>query len=823
METWLCDSISDCELSIPDYCITRFDRNRHGGGLAFYIKSHLLTEVLLNCPNDLEFALLSVVNPGFSYKVHVGLFYRPPSASADTLDLLCSSLQDVNVHSFTNFVLLGDFNVNFYNPSHPLFSNLCNIIDCYSLSQVVSEPTHTSPQGNTSLIDLVLISDTSKLTSCSVIPPLGTSDHNGVQLSIKWRSINRMKTAKRRIWRYDLADFETANSLLESTDFTNLLNCDIDQAWSNWKCKFLSVMEQCIPHKTIQKKRNLPWLNFELTKSMRARNLAYKRAKRSGKHNHWRAFQMKRNKVANMLKHAKRNYFNSLNTSDQKAFWKATKFATKKETRIPFLKTCNDEIVSGDGEKAAILNNFFSQCFNTSVPALSEDDRSTFVNNDTMESDEHAELLCTEDEVLDMLRTLDTSKATGPDGISAVMLKSTAESIAKGITVLFNKSIESGEVPKEWKISAIVPIPKGDNSSQPNNYRPISLLSILSKLLERHMHKIIYKHLESTVPLALQQWGFRPKRSTVSALIDVTNRWFQSLDNGKEICAVFFDLRKAFDSVPHRGLLQKIQSAGINKHVLNWLFSYLYDREQYIVLDGKESHSTPVLSGVPQGSVLGPLLFLIYINDATEQQLNSGSFITLYADDLLLFREISCSDDYVKMQSDVNTLSTWVDKNNLTLNGSKCKCMIISRLKRNSVAAPVLTLYGNPIEEVSSYKYLGVIITNNLMWSTHIEQIASKAKKIIGLIYRQFYNWTSHPALLRLYISLVRPHLEYATQVWNPHLNKDIEKLEKVQRFALKVCCKRWDQSYTEALGQCALQDFKIRRTYLNLLFLQIN
>ena len=131
-------------------------------------------------------------------------------------------------------------------------------------------------------------------------------------------------------------------------------------------------MEQCIPHKTIQKKRNLPWLNFELTKSMRARNLAYKRAKRSGKHNHWRAFQMKRNKVANMLKHAKRNYFNSLNTSDQKAFWKATKFATKKETRIPFLKTCNDEIVSGDGEKAAILNNFFSQCFNTSVATRTE-------------------------------------------------------------------------------------------------------------------------------------------------------------------------------------------------------------------------------------------------------------------------------------------------------------------------------------------------------------------------------------------------------------------------------------------------------------------
>ena len=301
----------------------------------------------------------------------------------------------------------------------------------------------------------------------------------------------------------------------------------------------------------------------------------------------------------------------------------------------------------------------------------------------------------------------------------------------------------------------------------------------------------------------MQQWEFRQGRSTTSALIDVTHKWLQSLDLGKEVCTVFFDLRKAFDSVPHRSLLEKLKASGINGHILSWLFSYLLGREQSVVLDGKTSSTIPVLSGVPQGSILDLLLFFIYINDSATEQLFPETHFTVYADDLLLHREIKCTDheDYSKLQQDVNKLASWVDDNKLTLNSKKCKYMIISRLQKESVPNCAIQPNGQPLERVRQYiEYLGVVITEDLTWSTRISEITSKARKVVGLIYRQFYSMSSTPSLLQLYISLVRPHLEYASPVWDPFLVKDIQKLESVQKLALKMCCKTWDSSYANTL-----------------------
>ena len=237
------------------------------------------------------------------------------------------------------------------------------------------------------------------------------------------------------------------------------------------------------------------------------------------------------------------------------------------------------------------------------------------------------------------------------------------------------------------------------------------------------------------------------------ALLSVTHDWFAELECGREICAVFFDYRKAFDSVPHLPLLEKLENLHFNRSILEWVTDYLTGRFQNVVVNGKSPRLAPVISGVPQGSVLGPLLFLIYINDLSEISLCQGAKIPLYADDVLLYRTISSPDDFVKLQEDINKVGNWSSTNFLTLNRAKCKFMTISRRRTVSTPPTSLLLDGHPLDKVETFKYLGVLLSHDLSWGEHVQSTCAKAKKILGLLYRQFYNHTHGNAMLQLYIS----------------------------------------------------------------------
>ena len=416
-------------------------RNRNGGGVLMYISVDLNFSVLPEC-EGLE--LLSVAVGKDSYKACISLFYRPPSSSFFIFDTLCNYLESVLVPRYSNFILLGDFNVNFCNQSeHPLFVKLETLSHAFAFQQIVSEPTHVHHNGHASLIDLVFVSNPVLINSCDVIPPLCNSDHNGIFVQGSWRSSSRHNCENhskgRTIWHYSLADWERAALLIESFDWSSLLLEDVNEAWSSWCKQFMAIMEECIPKKNLPKRKNLPWLSKRLINSIKKRNWLYKQGKRNGNLSKYR---LKRNKITQELRQAKLGYFKKLNPKKPKEFWRAVKYLKKEQSTIPTLTDEDGTIAHTSSQKAEMLNTFFTKCFNSQTAPLEENTSSPNSLNENPE-----DLYCTEDEVCELLYHLDTSKSNGPDGISARMLKSTAASIAPSVSQLFNLSIRKGRIP----------------------------------------------------------------------------------------------------------------------------------------------------------------------------------------------------------------------------------------------------------------------------------------------------------------------------------------------------------------------------------------
>ena len=430
------------------------------------------------------------------------------------------------------------------------------------------------------------------------------------------------------------------------------------------------------------------------------------------------------------------------------------------------------------------------------------------------------DLLCSEIDVYHLLTSLNVTKSCGPDDVTPYMLKFTASSISLPITMLFNMSISLGCVPLQWKEARITPVPKISKPLSPSHFRPISLLSILSKLLEKHIHSLMCDHLNRFNLLSDQQWGFRPGRSTVTALLSTISDWHSELDNGHDICAVFFDYRKAFDSVPHWPLIEKLEALNFDPVIIVWITNYLFGRSQKVVVNGETSATVPVLSGVPQGSVLGPLLFCIYVDGVTKCTKSQGARDALYADDLMLYKPISCTQDLSDLQEDILNIEKWSADNHLTLNPVKCKCMLISRRRSSLSCSFSLWLNGNVLEQVNSFKYLGVNISSNLTWSLHIDIVCNKARRMLGIIYRNFCAYCNTASLLKLYISLVRPHLEYASPVWSPYSAKQIAKIENVQKFGLRIVSGDWSADYNNLLVTYLIPTLQMRRSELSLCLL---
>lgn len=357
---------------------------------------------------------------------------------------------------------------------------------------------------------------------------------------------------------------------------------------------------------------------------------------------------------------------------------------------------------------------------------------------------------------------------------------------------LFVRSIRSGQLPSQWKLHFVTPVFKSGNKSDVSNYRPISLLCIASKILE----KLIFNRIMFFIyPLiSSDQYGFLKGRSSVHKLLSSISLIVDSLDNNQSLDAIFLDIRKAFDSVSHQGLISKLQSFGFVGESLAWFKGYLNSRLHCVRLDGQVSGALPVRSGVPQGSILGPVLFLLYVNDLFSQA--SYSRLIMFADDSQCLMRIRTPQDSLSLQSDLNSMELWCADWSMSFNAKKCALLRFGP----ETSPPVYTILNDPIPLCTSQKDLGVLITNNLSWSPHITTVLAKAYRSLNLIKRTLPPNCCNISLKRvLYLTLVRCHLVYCSPIWRPHLVQDSKRLESLQRRATRYLVSR-DLDYRSRL-----------------------
>ena len=391
-----------------------------------------------------------------------------------------------------------------------------------------------------------------------------------------------------------------------------------------------------------------------------------------------------------------------------------------------------------------------------------------------------------EEGVKKLLKNLKTSKAPGPDGITPRILKELCDELAPALTLLFQSSIDSGIVPLDWRTAHVSPIFKKGERYKPSNYRPISLTSVPGKLLEHIIVHTIMDFAETNNIFCREQHGFRKKRSCVSQLLGLMDEITHSRDRGKQQDMLVMDFAKAFDKVSHSLLTHKLQHYGITGNINNWIQSFLSDRRQAVVVDGATSSFVPDESGVPQGSVLGPCLFLLYINDLPK---GLTSTTRLFADDTACHKTINNAADQHDLQRDLDKLADWEEKWLMSFHPDKCEVLHFGKKHQATYH-----LRDHSLKSTSETKYLGVTISTNISWKSHINKVATKASKTLGFLRRNLKVGSISTKDLA-YKTLVRPQLEYACEVWDPHTGTDTQSLEKIQRRAARWVVNRYRQT----------------------------
>ena len=561
-ETFLSDEILNTEIVNGDYSVFRRDRNRHGGGILLLVKSSIPAVRRHDLETTCELLWVEI------HKTLFGVFYRPPNSPPEYIDQLRYSME--RMHDTKPVILCGDFNIpevdwctlSLLRPSVS-GNRICEIALDYSLLQMVLEPT----RGN-SILDLVFTSISDLILDVRVKDGIPGSDHDSIYFSLQLVIQFNPELKPKCSYNFRKTNFDLFHDLLGSIPWDScFLGEDVEDAWMMFKGFFFTAVDKCVPTYSLKKRNMKPWFSDETKRMVRKKRRAYKQSKRTGCSSHILKYRHLSNKVRSLTRCDHQQHMDEITKDilhNQKPFWNYLRTFKAAKTPIPNLHY-SGKVLSNAHDKAQGLNTYFTSVFtneNTNLEHLKSE--LSFSESLPMIAD----ISFTENDVYEALCHIDISKASGPDDIPGILLKEGAPWIAGPLASLFNLSMQSSSLPKDWTRANVSPLFKKGNKHLPCNYRPISLTSLVVKTMERLVHREIIDFLSCHSKLSSNQHGFRSEHSCQTLLLESVHEWAKTLNSGLSTHVLFLDFARAFDSVPHGRLSLKLYNIGVRGKLL---------------------------------------------------------------------------------------------------------------------------------------------------------------------------------------------------------------------------------------------------------------
>lgn len=804
-ETWLTDSIKTEEMFSDAWAVWRRDRDyaargqvRGGGVLVAVRREHAARArpEWYSTAEDLWVTIqFKATDTGPAFYLHVGCLYLIDQnlglSMSEQLENFCDKFLSIAAnHSNDKFIIMGDFNQNdlkwttasdglhlqplakLSNDSHHEILSLMNLNNLEQYNQVPN-------MYDGSILDLILSND--EVSVFRSQDTLSKEDvyHPALVCRPHFIQIKPLSPTTRLKFYYEKGDYSSICDELDKRDWDSLLDCNTVDEAVNLFIKIISdLRDKYIPSKTVGPSQYPVWFSPALIKIYKEKQKYHHKFKIYHNISDQNSFKVLRKRAQIVERECFCSYIGKIEDSirvNPNAFWSYIRSNKQHNTYPTSMIYMGTTVDSGND-----ICNAFAEFFNSNYLQSSTSSASLPCLSDINTVADISSISVEPLDILKLLQALDCKKSAGPDGLHPLLLKKCSKSLTYPITLLFKKSLLDGSVPLIWKTATITPIHKKGSKQDISNYRPISKLCILAKVFEKLIHNQLYaalKHFFSS-----QQHGFMKGRSTTTNLVSFLDVVTAGMEGGGQVDAIYTDYSKAFDRIDHSILLDKLSSAGIRGNLLRWFTSYVNNRCQTVVLNGFSSASFPIPSGVPQGSILGPLLFNIFINDISQCFKYSRS--QLFADDMKIYKLITNSQDTELLQADLNALHDYCVRNKLDLNISKCCCITFSRSTR--FIKSEYKVNGQVLSRVNTVVDLGVTLDSKLLFDKHIESMVARAMKTLGFILRVSKDFKIIKTLKILYCALVRSQLEYCSQIWNPRYKEYITLIEKPQRKFLR-------------------------------------